>query len=521
MITKQIPETLILSDTLLRKVIFEQCQPIFHSSEELQHAWQHENDQSYQRIYSFFIEELYPGKPITLRMIREALQQYRDTIIAVGDGSYYQLYEEHSEGQVEVNETVSDDDYIYTSSSSQYHLLRDMVTKNKNYEKMENGTYRSPIQDRQGNVHGLVEFKPSELMQQESYSEKQALWYELIGSAINSLDELTADLFDLITYQWIVSPKTEDGYITFHSDDALALKKQVTNEPFRNRDRFSIMQRIGALTSLWVLTGTESIQIYDETSLKEEKLDIENLHKMFDIGKVSIARDSATQKVLGIYELEIKPSKILLPFLDGRKGTLGYLDKQIFKYNHHAQREMKRLMRYLSFQWKIQTINRNYQSFKVNTLLGEMQISPRYKGRNLKERFEEILNALQADNVFDYWEYASSFDEPSKGEKKWYVSFWRNLNINIVPLDTVKKRNQKKIVYQQTSLFLDDDTKNSLTVELTPSTLEQTIKQRGLTIKAAATEIGVSYVTLRRYLKGTSQKMTGVNQKKVNIWVKR
>ncbi|PFM75277.1 hypothetical protein COJ46_22275, partial [Bacillus sp. AFS077874] len=367
MTSTRIPDTYILTGSSLSNVLYEQCKPLFVEQMQSHGEWTKspEKNNIFQRVYSFITEEIYSDKPLTLRMIREAIHNYKDTLIAVGNGSYHDMIRESYKTEDSIQELMPNKNYILTNTGVDYYMFRDIVTNKNDFIETNDGTYRSSITDKQGIVRGLAELKPSELVKQEGYLEKQDVWYNLIESAINSLDELTADLFDLITYMWIVTPKTENGYIRFHSDQALALKKKPTNEPFKNRDRFAIMQRIGALTSLWVMMSKESIQILDESDLRKEKLDIESFHKMFDVGEVSIARDSNTQKVVGIYELEIKPSKILQPFLDGRKGTLGILDKKVFQYNHYSQREHKRLIRYLSYQWKIQSINRNYQPFKV------------------------------------------------------------------------------------------------------------------------------------------------------------
>ena len=82
---------------------------------------------------------------------------------------------------------------------------------------------------------------------------------KLVDSAYNSLDEWTADLFDLITYLWLVTPKNSEGYIEFHSNDALRLRQPKTPKKIyakeliiRERDRFNIMKRVVALSSMWV-----------------------------------------------------------------------------------------------------------------------------------------------------------------------------------------------------------------------------------------------------------------------------
>ncbi|MDA6131562.1 hypothetical protein OSK38_29865, partial [Escherichia coli] len=76
------------------------------------------------------------------------------------------------------------------------------------------------------------------------------VWLETLGETLNSLDDLTADLFDLISYLWLTQPKSSDGYIEFHSNDALRLrnikKRSFAGKEFdyREEDRFNIMRRV-------------------------------------------------------------------------------------------------------------------------------------------------------------------------------------------------------------------------------------------------------------------------------------
>lgn len=77
-----------------------------------------------------------------------------------------------------------------------------------------------------------------------------------------------------------------------------------------------------------------------------------------------------------------------------------------------SQREHKRLTRYLSRQWKIRSIKGTVnQSFKIATLLSEMNFPARLNGGQLRDRFEEVLDDLQQDEVIADWSYTEEIDE--------------------------------------------------------------------------------------------------------------
>ncbi|MFS0783466.1 hypothetical protein [Bacillus sp. 1P06AnD] len=560
-----ITDTLILENDTLCDVLFDESKFLFiNDFPEVIEEWQDDlyTSHSFQKLLSFLTERVYPSKPITKLMIREAVINYKGTIIQIVseaiNASSNDSIKTHAVSQDGINELL-ESEFIYTNAGVEYQMVRDIVTKRKNFKEDSDGTLRAPVTDYQGNQRGLAEIKGSKLTEQEMLIEKQELWFDLIDSTTNSLDELTADLFDLITYLWMVSPKNKNGYITFHSDYALALKKlkkvkQNSDKfDFRNEDRYSIMQRIGALTSIWVMLDDKSVQIYNEDTQLNEDIRIKDFQKMFDVGKVSIASDSKTGKNLGIYSVEIKPSELLTPFLDGTKGTLGILALKIFQYSHYHQREHKRLIRYLSYQWKIQSIKRNYQPFKVATLIKHMEISSRYTGIKMMERFENVLDDLQKDQIFDSWNYTEEIDHKKIGKKGWINNYWSKLNIMIEPNEAVKQENKKRIdlfnnqllnmihgqdiigkpihtvnknksaavLSEQQSFDFEPNTPTvNTTIELSPDNLKKAIKKNKTNAKRASKDMGVPYSTLLRFIKGESKRSYKDNEDKMMEWLK-
>jgi hypothetical protein len=152
------------------------------------------------------------------------------------------------------------------------------------------------IIDNRGKIRGLAELRPYDTPVAELSSDQQEMWLELFESTLNSLDEMTADLFDLITYLWMVTPKNRDGYIEFHSNDALRLrnlKKRSANGrelDFREEDRFNIMKRVAALSSILVSMGEQKIKVINTQDMKDKELyKFKDFQKMFEIGKIRVA----------------------------------------------------------------------------------------------------------------------------------------------------------------------------------------------------------------------------------------
>ncbi|PFM75220.1 hypothetical protein COJ46_21960, partial [Bacillus sp. AFS077874] len=175
-----------------------------------------------------------------------------------------------------------------------------------------------------------------------------------------------------------------------------------------------------------------------------------------------------------------------------------------------------------------------------STLLTEMNISARYSGLKLKDRFDEILDELQQNGIFEEWHYEESFSEPTSAKKKWIDEYWSKLKVMIEPLEIVKKENKKKIELNNLP-YAEQDVAASKTqlpipeilveenshhrneektrIELSPELLQQAIRNQGITIKAAANDIGISYATVRRYLGGSSKKLSSASHEKTLQWL--
>jgi hypothetical protein len=69
-----------------------------------------------------------------------------------------------------------------------YHLMRDIVTKKKDYQEGETGHMATQIIDNRGKVRGLAELRPHDTQVAELSSDQQEMWLELIESTLSSLD---------------------------------------------------------------------------------------------------------------------------------------------------------------------------------------------------------------------------------------------------------------------------------------------------------------------------------------------
>lgn len=576
---EEISDTILLDYPTLKIALYEECKPLFENYPVLLDLWKHDAytlsdleaerqapdhilSDSFASLYKLFTESLFNYK-ITKRMVKFAVENYRDTILENQTQHIQSLLSSNMfDGNQQQILEVTDQEFIYTNAGTEYHLMRDIVTKKSDFTEKEKGYLGAELVDNQGMMHGYAELRPVPLIQSEREND-QAYWIDLVETTLSSLDELTADIFDLISYLWMTTEKDNEGFIEFHSDDALMLRYLDKSVPpmkmkFKERERFNIMRRVAALTSVWVALndGPDRVKILNTKDIEKDKMyNFQDFKRMFEIGSVRIAFDKKTNEPRGIYALQIKPSSLLQPYLDGSKSSLGVLDLKVFQYSHFKQREHKRLTRYLSRQFKIRAIKNSVQQpFKISTLLKEMNFASRLNGVQVRDKFEEVLDDLMHDEVIEKWYYNEEIDESKVGKRGWIQNYWGNITVTILPPSEVIHENKriKSGWTLQTTIKhpLDHNYNESPAIdaefidikdvsvasgtseqeafvfeipenvmELSPDNMRQRINELEYSIRKAAEEIGISHSTLSRYINNKIKRQNKDNDKKMIHWL--
>ncbi|MEH7375672.1 helix-turn-helix domain-containing protein [Neobacillus drentensis] len=605
----EIEDQLILPYQLLKIAIFEETKHLFEELPNLIEKWRIEAYQmtqdevrnqyppngmspSFKALYFFLTEGLYFQKHITKFMIKEAVLRYWETMIITVSSYLYNEFPEEvnpSLNEKTIDQTI-DQDYLLTSMDNDYHMIRNIVAKKKEFKERGAGQLAADLIDNKGNFRGMAELRPTQTTHITLKEDQEDLWMRLIDSAYNALDEWTADVFDLITYLWLVSPKNNEGYIEFHSNDALRLRQTQDSEEnareliIRERDRFNIMKRVVALSSMWVSLSDGKV-----ITQEDKQYDFQDFKRMFDIGALRVAYDKNTGEAQGIYALQIKPTDILAPLINASSQMIGLLHIKVFQYSHQTQKEHKRLLRYIDRQWKmrIRLKSKLTQPFKISTLLKEMDIPIRYNWSDKKDKLENVLDDFKTDGVIKNWEYKERFDETVVGKKGWYKN-WMNYSIIIHPTDNLLEDYKKhvelpspaiidqtilekmhqmspentllrteearffsssKSVMKETASTVETanvikktlmtanhthhDQKEIFKTEqqafdfdvkeetkLSPEVMDQMINHLNMSIRQAAKEMGIAHTTLSRYLKKENKRQNNNNDQKMLNWLK-
>jgi Mn-dependent DtxR family transcriptional regulator len=261
-------------------------------------------------------------------------------------------------------------------------------------------------------------------------------------------------------------------------------------------------------------------------------------------------------KFLGIYACQIKPTSLLTSFLNENK-RLGILDLSALEFHPYKQRAEKRLVRYLSVQWFIRmTKNKLNQTFRVKTLVNEMDFGARLRGTDIYDRFVSVLNTLKETGFIQSWSFTEEVDFSRFGKKGW-LPYFHDLKVIITPSKEIIEKNKRKYSilknHYGNKLGLLDDVVGSIQqmeainqdefVEpinagvdqqpekkdkihplikedtLTPEMVIQERNRRSISITKAANEIGIGYNTLKRFENKETKRRNKNNDEKIVKWL--
>lgn len=453
-----------------------------------------------------------------------------------------------------------------TGSSLLYHRLREAISLNQFKEK--EGIPRVEIKN--GNLTHIAEIHTHNEDSIILTNAEVEQWETLMTQAITSMDDLTADTFDVISILWMKSANSESDVLSFSHEDVLKMrqiqkkKNAAGYESFRKKDRDEVMRRLAALASIWIkVDEDDDVQFIEKRNSLDKEYKQARLKRLFQVDNVTVAHDRSTNEMIGIVECDIRPGELLSSYLFGAKRSTGFLSLKALQYNPIKHKYHKRLTRYLSWQWRIRQRKADFERpYKIGGskggLLSVMGMEAIYdRPMRTRESFENVLDTLQDDGVINTWYYAEiDEDKIGKGNKGWLENYWMTLTVVILPPEEMlmleNKNTQQnpflnidmKLVTEmvqksneqvedlsdihaepvQLSLDLLFDKRDAIPKKdeetvLSPKLVQETRKKRGLTLSRAAKEIGIAHTTLSRYEKGVILKPNKKNDEKIKAWI--
>jgi len=462
------------------------------------------------------------------------LQQHKDTI---------GTYSLKSDSKEVVNQLLNQS-FVESGTALLIHRLRETISQNKFDLSSEIPTAR--ITERVLEATAQLRAKETQLGRLKS-NEAFEQWQNLTSQAISAMDDLTADIFDIVSILWMEQATHKDQMIHFHTDDALNLRKirgrsqeqDGYQTSYRKKERDDIMRRLAALTTIWIRVERGSLKFINEDQESFEEIGQVQFNPLFVVDSVTVAYKGDTP--IGIYECSIRPGELLSNFLYGSKKSSGLLALKTLEYHPVRQKYHKRLSRYLSWQWRIRQKSADYlRAYNIGGEKGllnvmDMDVNPRY-GSRVKEQFEEILDTLHNDGIIREWRYKEeSIEEDIEKTRDWFSNIWLKASVQIIPPSeiTTFKNDKDSLIIDQDYATMDLPTvlewfaKRKVAtsietieeIEVNPENMTKERKRRGLTKSEAAKEIGISISTLSRYERNLIKDPVKDSLKKMKLWL--
>ncbi|GKU83925.1 helix-turn-helix transcriptional regulator [Niallia sp. NCCP-28] len=472
--------------------------------------------------------------------------QIREFVIPYIDFDFNNNNNNKKENNRDLITSLLNQSFVESGSAILFHKIRETISKNEFdlNEALPTAKIKEKVIEATAQVRTVSDY-PKLLSNQELNK-----WNHLTEQALTSMDDLTADIFDIISILWMKQAAHKDQMIRFHTDDALNLRQvqgrsndEGYQTGYRKKERDDIMKRLAALTTIWVRIERDNLKLIDPENGEIEEYGNVQFNPLFVVDSVNVAYRG--DKPIGIYECSIRPGELLSNFLFGAKKSSGLLALKTLHYHPTKQKFHKRLARYLSWQWRIRQKGSDYlRPYLIGGdkgLLNVMGIEPatRY-GSRMKEQFEEILDTLQHDGIIKAWLYVESdwTEAIMERERNWFTNSWLKARVQIVPSDDVTLKdidlleefslesNTYKAV-NFSSLLKGMSAKEEVAVsepkmiemDVTPDLIKTTRKKKKISLTDAAKSIGISHSTLSRYERGLIKRPLSENLDRMKEWL--
>lgn len=323
-------------------------------------------------------------------------------------------------------------DFLPVSSSASYQAMREVVALKKFSKDVESPFPTAYVE--KSSIRGKIQLTP--LQTEAVYGDKLKELELSMWQKREQLSDLHVDVIDAMCATWIVQASSDESRAVITADDVLklrGLKPHLSGSGRRGgytmEQREEIVGAVQDLENIW-FEITEKVR-----RGKKSKSD-------FIQSRAVVVTDRGGQMrldgSLDVMWFVFRPGSIFARYLltEGRQSAL--LAAQALRYNVRTEAVEKRLVRYLSWQWRIRSKSVTYlQPYEAQTLIKEAGIKvPERNANRACERLEKALDRLQNDYLIRGWQYLDWDWEDAK--KHGWVKNWLTTKIAIEPPDFIR-----------------------------------------------------------------------------------
>lgn len=418
----------------------------------------------------------------------------------------------HKEGRLVLRE-IDDNDHdikehlLEVANSQLYQSFRNVLAERD--FKIEEGE-KWPVADlsnKNRSLRAIAIVRPDPERTLISSSEQLTEWQSHMSEKVMAMDDLTADVFDIVTGKWLREASHYEAMVNVTVDDFLKIRG-LRPKPggsggrggYGEKQRKTIARHIDALSYTWIIVQEMDIVEVINGKRKRSRWRQESRALVLSsrFGKIN------SSGAVEAYAWRARPGDIFTKFLFGPGRQTALLSQKALQYDPYRRRLEKRLTRYLAWLWRIEKAVP--EGISVRALLDgiRMEIDTRNPGRT-KERFEIALDRLEEDAVIAGWQYENP-DENMVGHRGWWKK-WLNWRVIIEPPEEIAEH-YKKIKHpkeHQPSFLLNGDR------------IRDIRRKKGLSLLRAAEQIRISAGSLSKIERG--DKVGKKTAEKVKKWL--
>jgi len=401
-------------------------------------------------------------------------------------------------------------DHVTVLSAAHYQAVRTALAHNT-FQEAEGIPWPTAVLAT-GPTRGHVELRPL-IADATSWMAPEIVeaWARRMWEQRGALSDLDADALDALCALWLRQARTPDEDAVADVDDLLAMRELEPKQRglgrrsgYEPEQRQALLHALTHLQNLWLHMTEVEMYLPSESGSRRRRRTTQGVQsRLFTITDLL-----GHTRPDGWFEVEkfiFRPGKVLAHFLHGPGRQTALLSARALTYDPYRQVWEKRLLRYLSWQWRTRAHAGDYgQVYRVDTLLeaiGEAVDTRRMAWQ--KERFEKAFDTLLGDDSIAAWQY----QERDVGQ-------WSRSTVLVEPPEIIRATYQRLRRHESPA---------PRALPTATTTLGERLKRRrlalGLSQLQAAEQLAISQAYLSLLERGAKPRVSTALQRRIATWM--
>jgi hypothetical protein len=266
-------------------------------------------------------------------------------------------------------------------------------------------------------------------------------WQERTDEYVRHMDDLTADVMDVISAEWLKHASHPESMVLLTDDDFLRHRGLNPKKGGAGRRggyhahlRREIARHIEILQNTRIRVFEREVTVVSEGKRGPERRRIKWAGESPAIIVSCRVGPAAPSGDMEPRAWRIRPGDVFANFLMGPGRQTALISQKALHYDPYRQYWEKRITRFLAYLWRIRQVRQAYLSpISVGALLhgAGLQVDRR-NPKKTKNRMEKALDRLRLDGVIRSWRYVLQVSSKSPGRKGW-LEAWISRRVQIEP----------------------------------------------------------------------------------------